>query len=329
MKPPKRILTGDRPTGRLHLGHYAGSLENRVRLQHEYETFLIIADVQALTTHSDHPELLERNVIEVALDYLAVGIDPEAATIFIQSAIPQIAELTVLYSMLIPVNVLRHNPTIKTEARQYGYQDLSYGFLGYPVSQAADITFCRADLVPVGDDQMPVVEVARKIVRRFNSLYRPVLVEPEGLVSHCPRLVGTDGNAKMSKSLNNAIFLADSPDELRVKVKTAVTDPGRVRRTDRGNPEICAVYRYYQAFDAGEAGNTGERCRAGAIGCVACKNELADKLNRLLEPVRAKRDYWEGRIGEVRAILAEGNRRARGVAEGTLLEVKAAMGMGY
>lgn len=175
MNKKKRILTGERPTGKLHIGHYVGSLANRVKLQHEYETFIIIADVQALTTHFEKPEILQNNVYEVALDNLAVGIDPDVSTLFIQSLIPQIAELTVFYSMLVTVNVLRHNPTIKAEAAQYGYKDLSYGFLGYPVSQAADITFCKADLIPVGEDQVPHVEVTRKLVRHFNTLYKPVL----------------------------------------------------------------------------------------------------------------------------------------------------------
>lgn len=210
----KRILTGDRPTSRLHIGHYVGSLENRVKLQDEFEQFVIIADVQALTTHFERPEILKQNVFDLCIDYLSVGIDPEKSHIFIQSMVPQIAELTVFYSMFVMVNALKHNPTIKTEAAQYGFADLSYGFLGYPVSQAADITFCNADLVPVGEDQLPVVEVTRKIVRRFNSLYKPVLKEPDTLLGSCPRLVGLDGNAKMSKSMGNAIFLSDGEETI-------------------------------------------------------------------------------------------------------------------
>ncbi|EDV18614.1 hypothetical protein TRIADDRAFT_34916, partial [Trichoplax adhaerens] len=218
-KKKKRILTGDRPTGKLHLGHYVGSLQNRVRLQKEYDTFLIIADVQALTTNFETPEKLSRDVRQVATDYLAVGIDPEVTTIFVQSMVPEIAELTVFYSMIVTVNQLRHNPTIKSEAAQYGYNDMTYGFLGYPVSQAADITFCKANLVPVGEDQLPHIEQTRRIVRKFNNLYAPVFPEPEALVSDIPRLVGLDGKSKMSKSLDNAIYLSDSEEEVNRKVQ--------------------------------------------------------------------------------------------------------------
>ncbi|KNY27369.1 tryptophan--tRNA ligase [Pseudobacteroides cellulosolvens] len=226
MNEKKRILTGERPTGRLHIGHYVGSLANRVKLQYEYDTFITIADIQALTTHFEKPEVLQKAVYDVVLDNLSVGIDPEVSTLFVQSQIPQIAELTIFYSMLITVNVLRHNPTIKTEAIQYGYKDLSYWFLGYPVSQAADITFCKANLIPVGEDQIPHIEVARKLVKRFNALYKPVLIEPEVLLGDCPRLIGLDGNAKMGKSLNNAIYLSDPEEEINNKVKSAITDPG-------------------------------------------------------------------------------------------------------
>lgn len=248
----KRILTGDRPTSRLHIGHYVGSLENRVNLQDEFEQFVIIADVQALTTHFEHPEILKQNVYDLCIDYLSVGIDPGKSHIFIQSMVPQIAELTVFYSMFVMVNALKHNPTIKTEAAQYGFTDLSYGFLGYPVSQAADITFCNADLVPVGEDQLPVVEVTRKIVRRFNSLYKPVLKEPDTLLGSCPRLVGLDGNAKMSKSMGNAIFLSDDEETILTKVKTAVTDPARITLKDNGNPEVCIVSEYHKVFNSEE-----------------------------------------------------------------------------
>lgn len=325
----KRILTGDRPTSCLHLGHYVGSLENRVSLQQEYDTFVIIADVQAMTTHFDHPEKLKRNVMNVAIDYLSVGIDPDQSTIFLQSMVPQIAELTVFYSMLVTVNALRHNPTIKTEAAQYGYGDLSYGFLGYPVSQAADITFCKANVVPVGEDQRPVVEVARKLVRRFNELYKPVLVEPEVLISHCSRLVGLDGNAKMSKSLNNAIYLSD-PEEMTVqKVKSAVTDPARVRLKDKGHPEICTIYQYYKVFQGEEAGNVETMCREARIGCTSCKQNLADGLNNLFAPVRDKRRELEEKPGFIWEVLEAGSAIARSVAQETLDEVEEAMGMKY
>jgi len=323
----KRILTGDRPTGKLHLGHYVGSLRNRVRLQHEYDTFLIIADVQALTTNWENPEQLASDVREVAKDYLAAGIDPEAATILIQSMVPQIAELTIFYSMFVPVNVLRHNPTIKTEAKQKGYSELMYGFLGYPVSQAADITFCKAHLVPVGKDQAPHLELTRKIVRRFNELYGEVLVEPEGLYERL--LVGLDGNTKMSKSLDNAIYLADPPEEVIRKVKMAVTDPARIRKDDPGHPEVCTVFTYQTEFNEEFIAELEPACRAGKIGCVECKNRLAARLNEMLDPIRARRAYYEAHPDLVDDILQTGTARAVEVGAQTLEEVKDAMKCNY
>ena len=324
-----RILTGDRPTGRLHLGHYVGSLRNRARLQEEYETFVIIADVQALTTNFDRPERLAADVSEVALDNLAVGVSPEQATLFVQSLVPEIAELTVYFSMLASVNVLRHNPTIKTEAAEKGYKDLSYGFLGYPVSQAADIAFCRADLVPVGEDNVPHVELARKIVRRFNELYAPVLVVPRALVGEVPRLVGLDGNAKMSKSMGNAIYLADPPAEVRAKIGTAVTDPARIHAKDPGHPDICTIFQYHQAFNKAAVEEIETACRTGGIGCVACKRKLADRLDEMLEPIRERRCFYEARPELVREILIEGTRRARAEAAETMALVREAMKIDY
>lgn len=329
MNMKKRILTGDRPTSRLHIGHYAGSLENRVKLQDEYEQFIIIADVQALTTHFEHPDILERNVLDLCIDYLSVGIDPEKSHIFVQSMIPQIAELTVFYSMFVMVNTLKHNPTIKTEAAQYGFTDLSYGFLGYPVSQAADITFCNADLVPVGEDQLPVVEVTRKIVRRFNSLYKPVLKEPDTMLGSCPRLVGLDGNAKMSKSIGNAIFLSDDEETILSKVKTAVTDPSRIKLKDRGNPEVCTVSEYHKAFNTTEHDDICSMCRNAAIGCTACKKRLAGVLNNLLSPVREKRSVLEQKPDYIREILQLGSEKARIEGAMTLDSIKEAMKIKY
>ncbi len=323
----QRILTGDRPTGKLHLGHYVGSLKNRVRLQHEYDTFLIIADVQALTTNWETPEQLGRDVREVAKDYLAAGIDPDVATIFVQSMVPQIAELTIFYSMFVPVNVLRHNPTIKTEAAQKGYSDMMYGFLGYPVSQAADITFCRAHLVPVGKDQVPHLELTRKIARRFNELYGEVLVEPEAMVQGL--LVGLDGNAKMSKSLDNAIYLSDPADEVLRKVKTAVTDPARIRKDDPGHPEVCTVFAYQREFNEGFIPELEQACRKGEIGCVECKKRLAACLNTLLDPIRDKRAYYDEHHEIVDEILLAGTQKARREGAETLGLVKEAMKIDY
>lgn len=323
----KRILTGDRPTGSLHLGHYLGSLKNRVELQNDYESYIIIADVQALTTHWEKDEDLRKNIYQITSDYLAAGLDPKLSTIFIQSMIPEIHELTMYYSLFTSVNVLRHNPTIKTEAKQHGFSDMTYGFLGYPVSQAADISIFKAHLVPVGEDQIPHIELARKIVRRFNDMYEPVLVEPEALVGEVPRLVGLDGQAKMSKSLNNAIYLNDSVDEVNKKVWNAVTDPSRIRKTDPGHPEVCTVFEYQKIFNPSEVNQIEEECRKGQIGCVACKKNLAAKINELLEPMRVRRtEYTTDMITD---ILIEGTKKARIVAQDTMEDVRKAMKIKY
>lgn len=323
----KRILTGDRPTGSLHLGHYVGSLANRVKLQEEYESYIIIADVQALTTHWEKDENLKRDVFQITSDYLAAGLNPDLSTIFIQSMIPEIHELTMYYSMFTSVNVLRHNPTVKSEAAQHGFKDMTYGFLGYPVSQAADISIFKAHLVPVGEDQIPHIELARKIVRRFNDLYKPVLIEPEVLVGDVPRLVGLDGKAKMSKSLNNAIFLVDTPEEVWQKIRNAVTDPARIHKTDPGHPEVCTVYEYQRVFNPEEVAEIENDCRLGHIGCVNCKKKLSEKINQLLEPMRERREKYNNE--SIREILMEGTKRAHRTALNTMAEVREAMGINY
>lgn len=328
MENKKRILTGDRPTGRLHIGHYVGSLANRVRLQDEYDSFIEIADIQALTTHFERPALISDSIAQVAMDNLSVGLDPEKVTIFLQSQIPAIAELTIFYSMLTTVNVLRHNPTVKTEAANYGYNDMTYGFLGYPVSQAADITFCNAHLVPVGEDQRPHIELCRKIARRFNDLYapdEPIINEPEILVSEFPRLPGLDGNAKMGKSLGNAIYLSDDESMVSAKVMEAVTDPARIRKTDPGHPEVCMVATYHEVFTSEEYQDICERCRAGEVGCVACKKHLAKSLNTLLAPFRERRAYYESHQDEVKEIIAAGNERANKIGDEMSRRMKEAM----
>ena len=325
----KRILTGDRPTGPLHLGHYVGSLVNRVKLQDEYDTFIIIADIQALTTNFEHPERLAQDVRQVAIDNLSAGLDPEKATIFVQSMVPQIAELTVVISMLVTVNVLRHNPTIKTEAKQYGYKDMTYGFLGYPVSQTADITFCRANLVPVGVDQVPHLELTRKLVRRFNEMYKPALVEPDFMVGEIGRLVGTDGSAKMSKSLGNCIYLSDSAQEVSQKIKLAVTDPARMRRTDLGHPDVCTVYAYQKAFNPDFVPELRKACETAEIGCVDCKNRLSSTINELLDPIRERRAMYTANPKLVDDILMSGTKRACEEGEITMAAVREAMGLDY
>jgi len=324
----KRILTGDRTTGRLHLGHYAGSLQNRIKLQDEYETFILLADIQALTTHFERPELIKDSIFDVAVDNLSVGLDPEKITLIQQSQVFAIAELTVIYSMFVTVNVLRHNPTIKTEAAQYGYDDLTYGFLGYPVSQTADITFCEGDLVPVGEDQIPHMELSRKIVRRFNDLYgagEEILKVPEPLLSDTPRLAGLDGSGKMSKSLGNAIDLADDEKTVNEKIWNAVTDKNRISVKDKGNPDICMVSAYHKTFNAEEHDNICEMCRSARIGCVACKKDLSEKINGILSPVREKRKYYEENGKLVIEYINEGSRKANGIGAGVLKKVKDAM----
>jgi tryptophanyl-tRNA synthetase len=298
-------------------------------MQDEYESFIIIADVQALTTNFEEPQKLSERVHQVAEDYLAVGIDPEKSTIFIQSMIPQIAELTIFYSMLVTVNVLRHNPTIKTEAKQYGYNDMTYGFLGYPVSQAADITFCKADVVPVGADQVPHIEFARKIVRRFNELYKPVLVEPKALVGEVGRLVGTDGNAKMSKSLGNCIYLSDSAEEVSKKISMAITDPARMRRSDLGHPDVCTVFAYHKVFNPDFVAELRPACETAGIGCVDCKKRLTVALNALLEPMRERRAKYTANPKLIDEILAAGTEHTREEAAKTMAEVRDAMCMNY
>lgn len=325
----ERILTGDRITGKLHLGHYVGSLKNRVELQTQYETYLLLADVQALTTHFEQPDLIQENLRQVALDYLSAGIDPDQATIFIQSLIPEIAELTIYFSMFVTVNSLRHNPTIKAEATERGYQEMYYGFLGYPVSQAADITFCKATLVPVGEDQVPHIEQTRKIVRRFNQLYKPVLVEPKPLVGDVPRLVGLDGNHKMSKSLGNAIYLDSTREEVSEKIKKATTDPARIHKTDPGHPEICPVYAYHKVFRKDGSDEIYESCKKGQIGCMECKRSISQSVNDLLEPMRERRSLYKNDPKKVGEMLMSGTEKARQVAKETMQEIREAMSMNY
>ena len=331
----KRILTGDRPTGKLHIGHYFGSLKNRVKLQDDenYEQYILIADVQALTDNFNNPEKVRKNVREVAMDYLSVGIDPNKTTIYIQSMIPETAELTVYYSNLVTIARLERNPTVKTEIAQkkeiFG-ESVTYGFLGYPVSQAADITTFEGSIVPVGEDQLPLIEQCREIVRKFNSIYGEVLVEPEALLSNEKRIKGLDGNDKMGKSLGNAIYLSDSEEEVNKKVMSAVTDPNRIKKDDLGNPDICMVYYYHNLFSTPEECKTVcEECKEGLRGCVACKKQLAKNINKTLEPIREKRRYYEAHPEIVDKILMEGTAKAREKAKETMKKVKKAMKLDY
>ena len=328
----RTILTGDRPTGPLHLGHYVGSLKQRVLLQRDYATFVLIADLQALTDHFDEPEQVRANVLEVMLDYLAVGLDPAVATIVVQSRVPELAELTMYFLNLVSVARLQRNPTVKDEMRQKGFEaDVPAGFLVYPVSQAADIAAFKADLVPVGSDQVPMIEQAVELVRRFNRTYPgsggSVLVEPEALLGPVARLPGTDGEAKMSKSLGNTINLSGSADEVALKVRGMFTDPRHLRVEDPGTVEGNPVFSYLDAFDPDAAAVAAlkARYRAGGLGDSAVKARLAEVLDTLLAPIRRRRAEWARDPGMVHRLLAEGTARGRAVAVATLAEVRSAM----
>ena len=334
------ILTGDRPTGKLHIGHYVGSLKNRVVLQEEnkYEMFVFLADQQALTDHAKDPKTIVESIGNVALDYLAVGLNPAKSTIFIQSQIPELAELSMYYMNLVSLARLERNPTVKTEIAQKGFgESIPTGFLVYPIAQAADITAFKANFVPVGTDQKPMIEQTREIVRSFNHAYnREVLVEPEGIYpenERAGRLPGLDGNAKMSKSLNNGIYLADDADTLRKKVMSMYTDPDHIRVEDPGKIEGNMVFHYLDVFgrpeDAQEIADMKEHYQRGGLGDVKTKRYLLEILERELGPIRERRIEFAKDMGEVYNMLQKGSERAREVAGQTLSEVKGAMGLHY
>ena len=327
----KNILTGDRPTGQLHLGHYVGSLINRVLLQEHHNQFVMIADVQALTDHFATPETITKNTYEVVRDYLAVGIDPEKTTIFIQSQIPELAELTIYFLNLVSVKRLERNPTIKAEIQQKGFEsDLPAGFLCYPISQAADITAFQAQIVPVGDDQVPMIEQTNEIVRRFNRLYNTsCLKEVEAYLSHTPRLIGTNGKAKASKSLGNAIFLADGESEIKEKIFSMYTDPNHIRVSDPGQVQSNVVFSYLDAFypDKDELFDLKARYTRGGVGDTTIKQLLNETLQSLLKPIRDKRESLQ--TEELQHIVFEGTKKARQIAQQTLQNVREAIGLTY
>lgn len=330
------VLTGDRPTGPLHLGHYVGSLLNRVRIQEQpnYKQYVMLADIQALTDNYEHPEKVRQNVLQVALDYLAVGIDPAKTTIFIQSLIPQIAELTVLYLNLVTVSRLRRNPTVKNEILAKGYGDaIPAGFFMYPVSQAADITVVKAQLVPVGEDQLPMIEQTNEIVRSFNTLYKKeVLCEVKALIPEIGgRLPGIDGKAKMSKSLNNAIYLSDEQDVLAQKVRSMYTDPNHIRVADPGKVEGNMVFAYLDVFDPDkeEVARLKEHYQQGGLGDMVLKRRLTELLEALLSPIRARRKELAADPDHVFSILKKGTQATIEVAECTMQQVREAMHLDY
>jgi tryptophanyl-tRNA synthetase len=321
----KTILTGDRPTGNLHLGHYVGSLKNRVKLQEEYRTFILIADVQALTTHFEHPESLRENTLNVVASYLAAGIDPSKATLVRQSGIPEIHELFVYFSLFVTVNQLQQNPTIKNEMRLGYNKGHSLAFLSYPVHQSSDIAVFGAHLVPVGQDQVPHIEEARDIVAKMNAQYGTELVEPEALVGTAQALPGIDGQEKMSKSLGNAIFLCDEDKELRAKIQKTKTDPARLKIDDKGHPDVCTIFKYYEAFFPEETAGVRQKCENGAWGCGHCKALMNERLGAFIGPMRTR--YKEARADEGRLweLVNQGTRAAREVAAQTLDHVRAKM----
>lgn len=332
----KIILTGDRPTGKLHIGHYIGSLKNRVALQESglYESFIMIADQQALTDNARNPEIIRNSLIEVALDYLAVGIDPNKSNIFIQSQIPELNELTMHYLNLVTLSRLERNPTVKQEIKQKNFENsIPAGFLIYPVSQAADITAFKATTVPVGEDQLPMIEQTREIVRSFNSIYGDVLVEPEAVLpsSNAGRLPGTDGKAKMSKSIGNCIYLSDDADTIKKKVMSMYTDPNHIRVEDPGKIEGNTVFTYLDVFatDKDAVEEMKEHYKRGGLGDMKVKKYLNEVMQAELEPIRNRRIELEKDIDAIYDMLKNGSDKARAVAANTLKEVRAAIGIEY
>lgn len=343
----KIILTGDRPTGRLHVGHYAGSLKERVELQNSGQfdkVFIMIADAQALTDNAEHPEKVRENVLEVALDYLACGIDPEKSTIFIQSAVPQLTELTAYYMNLVTVSRVQRNPTVKTEIKMRNFEaSIPVGFFVYPISQAADITAFRATAVPVGEDQLPMLEQCKEIVNKFNSVYGETLTEPEIILPSnkaCLRLPGIDGKAKMSKSLGNCIYLSDEADVIKNKIMSMFTDPNHVRVEDPGKVEGNPVFIYLDAFSRPEhfaeflpeyasLDELKAHYQRGGLGDVKVKKFLNNVMQAELAPIRERRHMWEQRLDEVKMILKQGSETARAAAAETLHDVRAAMQINY
>lgn len=332
----KTILTGLRPTGNLHLGHYFGAGVNYVKLQSDYDFFLEIADVQGLTDNFDNPEKVRKNVKEITTDLLAIGMDPEKVHFFIQSRIPEIAELTVFYSNLVTVSRLHRNPTVKSEIAQkkalFGEEGetITYGFLGYPVSQAADITCFDGELVPAGDDQMPLIEQCREIVRKFNLIYGETLKEPEILLSDNKRIKGLDGNEKMGKSLGNAIYLVDTEEVVAKKIMGALTDTSKIKKDDPANPDVCMVSYYHKLVNTEEnVEKVCSECKRGERGCVQCKKELIEAMNKFLEPIRERRRMYEENPELVDKILESGTKCAQEKAKMQMKKVKKAMMLDY
>ncbi|MGK9475897.1 tryptophan--tRNA ligase [Melioribacter sp. OK-6-Me] len=323
----KRILSGMRPTGKLHLGHFVGALENWIKLQNQYESYHLIADYHVLTTDLSTEHIYD-NTIEMVIDWLSSGLDPEKSPFFRQSQIKEHAELYLIFSMLITKSRLERNPTLKEQIRDLNIENVVYGHLGYPVLQAADILLYKGELVPVGEDQVPHIEITREIARKFNNQYGEVFPEPEPLLTSFSRLPGLDGNAKMSKSIGNAILLSDEPETVNAKLRKAVTDTLKIRKNDPGRPEVCLVFTYHKRFNPEETESIDADCRSGALGCVECKSRCAAKINEFLVPIIEKRKYYEQNIDLVKDILHNGEAKAKVVAQQTMDEVHSSMKFG-
>jgi len=322
-----RILSGMRPTGKLHIGHYVGALENWVKLQNDYQNFHLIADYHVLTTALRNDNIYE-NTIDMVIDWLASGLDPVKSPIFRQSKIKEHTELHLIFSMLITAARLERNPTVKEQVRDLNIENVSYGHLGYPVLQSADILLYKGDAVPVGEDQVPHIEITREIARKFNNVYWDVFPEPKALLTKFSRLAGLDGNTKMSKSLNNTILLSDSPEEVKLKLRKAKTDTQKVRKNDIGRPEICLVFTYHKKFNPNEVQEIEVGCKLGELGCVDCKLKCSQKISEFLNPIIEKRNYYENNLDEVKDVLTDGEKRAKIVAVSTMDEVHKAMKFG-
>ena len=323
----KRILSGMRPTGKLHIGHYVGALENWVHLQDKYESYHLIADYHVLTTDLKTNDIYN-DTIDMLIDWLSAGLDPVKSPMFRQSQIKEHTELNLIFSMLITVNRLERNPTVKEQARALHIDQIIYGHLGYPVLQAADILLYKGDAVPVGEDQVPHIEITREIARKFNNQYGEVFPEPEPILTKFSRLPGLDGSAKMSKSLGNTILLSDDPETVKLKLKKAVTDPQKIRRNDPGRPEICLIFAYHKKFNPEQVPEIEANCRSGVLGCVDCKMKCSEKLSIFLAPIIERRKHYENNMNEVLDILKDGELRGKKVAQETMSAVHEKMKFG-
>lgn len=325
--PQKRILSGMRPTGKLHIGHYVGALENWVKLQDEYQNYHLIADYHVLTTKLDTSEIYQDSV-DMLIDWLSAGLDPVKSPMFRQSQIKEHTELNLIFSMLVTVNRLERNPTLKDQVRDLNIDNVIFGHLGYVVLQAADILLYKGNVVPVGEDQVPHVEICREIARKFNNQYGKVFPEPESLLTQFSRLPGLDGNAKMSKSLGNTILLSEEPDAIKSKMKKAVTDPNKIRKGDPGNPDICLVFAYHKKFNPTEIEEVRAGCSSGALGCFDCKMNCSSRIAEFFEPMREKRRFYEQNMNTVLDIMHDGEKTAKEVAKETMNEVHEKMKLG-